>query len=352
MKEFEKLISEVTDNYTPQYDYSKLEDKDLLIIYCVFTVQACQCVVRILNKKSQIPLTKDEDRKISQISRNPNPENLATLYEIFPDERPLKFLVRLPIEQRHILDELDRRHRPFKAGRAFILMDEGQPVDLKDIHKVLDVEKITSYRPEKEDAEDLKSETVMGAVRFFNRRGESVGVKQRPGMPIPGIPSKWGLPTTDPDPWGLWYRYSLDCYVEKILKDYLSLFFGRVDRLKEAGRQHLRDHFEKWKADKRAGDEVSIDEADKAFSGRSRSGVWRNKSDTVVEEEKADISQRMFEVLREAKKHKRWGPQFIEFTKHYLEGKSEKEAAKLAKITDRTARNHLAKLRKIFTSSK
>ena len=178
MEDFHKLISDVTATFKPQYDRSKLEDKDLLNFYCLYTVWSCQCVVRILGMMDEAPFTNETAKRVSALSHYPNPENLAYLYFIHPDKRPLEFLVRIKLEKRSILEELDQRHQALQAGRAFIAIDEGKwQGDMNDLHKVLKVEKIPSYRIAKEDPEDLKSIATTKAWAFFKRRGRSVVVK-------------------------------------------------------------------------------------------------------------------------------------------------------------------------------
>jgi hypothetical protein len=351
---FQKLVADAEKEYKPYYDYSKHEDKDLLVFYALFKVWGCQCVVRILHMKGLAPFTNETHKKLSELSDNPSPENLAYLHSINPDTRPLKALVWLKLDRNNIWRELDKRHRSFKVGRAFILMEEGkwQPKDVTEFHKLLKVKKIPSYRPEKEDAGDLKSEAVTKALEFFKTRGETVRVKERPGMPMPAMPQEWGLPARDPDLWGLWHRDIVSWFIDALCKDYLSLFFGRVDRTKEAARQALRNHWEKWEAQKRSGKEVSLEQADKTSPKRSSSGVWRKQGERVEEKDKPDISERMFEVLRVAKQNKRWGDKAVKAFKYYLEGKTEKEAAKLAGITEKTFRNYTVRLRKIFASKK
>ncbi|MGI0015263.1 MAG: hypothetical protein ACREBU_17750 [Nitrososphaera sp.] len=348
MEDCQKLISEATASYKPIYDYSKFEDKDLLVFYGINTIWGCQCVVRVLEKKDLASFTKETAKKVSRIVHDPSPENMAELYSVYPDAKPLKFLVWLRLNQKDILRELDKRHRPFKVGRAFILMEEGkwQPKDVTDFHKLLKVEKISTYRPEKENAEDLKSDATAKAVEFFKRRGETIRVKQRPGMPIPAIPSEWGLPTTDPEPWGLWHRYQLDVYIENLLKDYLSLFFGWVDRVREAARQGLRDHWEKWEAQKRTGDEVILEETKKEIGLKSFKDWLENEQ--LRGEATPDISARMFQVLKEAKK--RWGSRAVRALLFMSEGKSEKEAAELAKIPYQSFRRYVSKLKKEFSN--
>ena len=89
MEDFQKLISEVTARYKPEYDYPKLNDASLLVHFCVYAVGACQCVIRILNMKDMAPPTKETTQKVSRISADPSPENLAWLYSLHPDKRPL-----------------------------------------------------------------------------------------------------------------------------------------------------------------------------------------------------------------------------------------------------------------------
>ena len=171
-------------------------------------------------------------------------------------------------------------------------------------------------------------------------------------MPMPAMPREWGLPARDPDPWDLWHRYFVSWFSEALCKDYLSLFFGRVDRVKEASHQALRNLWEKWEAQKRNGEEVNLKEADETVLKRSGSGLWRKKGERVEEEDKPDISELMFEVLRVAKQNKRWGDKAVKAFIYYLEGKTEIEAAELTGITDKTFRNYIGRLKIIFASRK
>ena len=347
MEDFQKFISEVEAAYKPLHDYSKPEDKDLLVFYALNTIWGCQCVVRVLVMQGLASFTNETAKKVTRIVHDPSPENLTEIFSVYADTRPLKFLVELRLNQADILRELDKRHRSFNVGRAFIRMEEGkwEPKDATDFHKLLKVEKISSYRPEKEDADDLKSVATTKAVKFFKRRGESVVVKQRPGMALPPLPTDLGLPARDPEPWGLWHRHQLDVYFENLVKDYLSLFFGWVDRVREAARQGLRDHLEKWEAQKRTGDEVILEETKKLIGLKSFKD-WLDKEQREVEA-KPDISARMFQVLMEAKK--RWGSKAMRAFLFMSQGKSEQEAAELARIPYQSFRRYISKLKKEFS---
>lgn len=344
MEDLQKLISEVTETFKPQYDHRKLKDEVLLALYAVYTIQGCQVIVRTLHMKGRAPFTSETAKRASGISHDPSPENLAWLYSYQPDPRPLRFLVWLKVTRRRILEELAKRHKKFKAGVTFIQMDEHKwQGELNDLHKAIGVERITSYRPQKEDPEDLRSVATTKAVEFFKRRGETIQVKQRPGMPIPPLPQDLGLPPRDPDPWGLWHRYQLDIYIENLMKDYLSLFFGRVDRVKEAAHQGLRNLWEKWEAKKRSGEEVLYEDAEREI----RSRQFKEWLEEEREEGTPDVSAKMFEVLRVARK--RWGGKAVRALVLLQQGKTQEEAAKLTKIPYQSLRRYLSKLRKEFS---
>ena len=240
--DFQKLISEVAANFEPEYDCAELEDHHLLGIYCVYTIWGSQCVIRILDMKGKAPFTIETDKMASKICRDPNPDNLANLYSINPDPRPLRFLVWLVLARNHITLELGKRHRGLKAGWAFFHMD--MQVEPNEVHKAIGVETLTSYSAKEEDTEDLKSEATTKALDFFKHRHGTVEVKQRYGMPIPPLPQNLGLAPQDPDPWGLHHRYLLDWYIDRLAKEYQSLFIGGVDRVKEAVHQYLRNKWE------------------------------------------------------------------------------------------------------------
>ena len=58
----------------------------------------------------------------------------------------------------------------------------------------------------------------------------------------------------------------------------------------------------------------------------------------------ADVSSKMFAVLRLAKK--KWGSKAVRALTYYTQGKTEREAAALAGVTPRTLRNYVSKLKK------
>ena len=125
-------------------------------------------------------------------------------------------------------------------------------------------------------------------------------------------------------------------------------------RMEKIPRQTLRNSFKKWKAQKRAGKDVPLRAADHVFLRRSSSRTWRKGGERIElgAEDKVDVSAQILAVLKEAQKHKRWGPNAIKAIEYFLEGKTEKEAAKLAGITDKTFRNNIIRLKKIFSSKK
>jgi hypothetical protein len=246
--DFQKLISDTEKGYRPYYTYSDHGDEALITFYSVFTVWGHLIVCRILSTKGLAPFTSDTARRTCSIVSNLSAEILAWLHSIYADTRPLQAMVCLKRDRENILLELDRRHCSLKAGRAFIAQEEGAwlPKGLSDYHKLLEIEKLQSYSPaERDDATaDLRSEATTRAVEFFTRRGETIKVRERPGMPLPVMPTEWGVPPPNQPRWEVWHREMLSLFIEALCQDYLSLFVGGVDRVKEFARQHLRNE---WK---------------------------------------------------------------------------------------------------------
>src|SRR5262249_54756633 len=129
-----------------------------------------------------------------------------------------------------------------------------------------------------------------------------------------------------------------------------SLSVLTMEGVPEKVRQYLRGFYQQWEAQKRTGEEIPVGHADRTDLRRSRSGTWRKTATRIDEPPNPDISPQMFAVLSGAKK--RLGDKAVNAFTYYLQGKSEKEAAQLAGITERTFRNYKTSLKQFFASKK
>ena len=189
------------------------------------------------------------------------------------------------------------------------------------------MEKITSYRPEKEGSDDLKHIALSKMIEHYWKEVKAFKT------PLEGAEKKIAS------------SLLLEGQVEYIAQVLMALLKGHTIRRKVC--QSMRIHWKKWKAQNRRGEEVDLQEGERILRREGRINDTFEKP-----EEEADISARMWAVLKEAQKHKRWGDKAIKAFKYYCEGKTEKKASEMAGITERTFRNNISRLNKIFTSSK
>jgi hypothetical protein len=201
-----------------------------------------------------------------------------------------------------------------------------------------------TYKPAKYDSEDLKSIAFEKYSRHYKHIVDATRVTL-PDRPPP-FPSDLGLPTQD------FFPEMFAKTVEEALQKLVPIVTGGMEMARAKAKQGLKDLWEQWEAQKRTGEEVPLQEADQTDLKRSGAGKWRNSGQRIEQENKPDISEEMLEVLRVVKQNKRWGPKALKALKYYLEGKTEKEAADLVGITDKTFRNYITYIKKSFASKK
>jgi hypothetical protein len=121
----------------------------------------------------------DLRRTICDVAWTVSAENLAWIYSIHGNVEPLKFLVRLKLLRKNLLEEFSTRTERLVGSRAFLEWDEASwsPESSKEILRVLQVyetvkiserkwkrtrtslAKIQSYTdPKKDNTEDLQAD--------------------------------------------------------------------------------------------------------------------------------------------------------------------------------------------------
>ena len=347
-----KLIKKEIARHKPISEYPDWEDKEVVLNLVFLRALGRECVTRIIAQHGGD--WKETFRLAYRIADYPNPHVLKKLYSICRDERPLRFLVWLRIEQEYIAIEFRRRLERTKAGWEITQLLKGlTPLESVGLlFRALEVDKITSYYPEEDSSEDLQQLAVEKALTYQERMAGVALAKcgfdqlQMISISLPSI--NIGLPVKDKEPWNQLNPRMLALQTREAIKLFLPVLQGNVEQMPELVYQALRDHWEKRKAQKRDAREVPYEEAEKEIVSTS----YNELRDREVSREILNISARMSEVLKEAKKHKRWGDKAIKAFKYYCEGKTKKEASEMVGIDERTFRNNISRLNKIFTSKK
>jgi hypothetical protein len=175
---------------------------------------------------------------------------------------------------------------------------------------------------------------------------------ETPNKTIPQFPVKDGAS------WDGIHAARWETEVKQSLRKVLPILYGTSEEIPENVRLYLR---EEWK--KERGRRAIMDGVDnfpklktapteawradwdwtKSARENRHEDIRREVHPSPDENTKAtpDVSAKMFEVLKEAQRHKRWGPKAIMAFKYYLKGATEEEAARRAGITDRTFRNNI-----------
>jgi hypothetical protein len=341
LKDIAELIGEVKNNYRPWYDYSNssFDSKDLIVTLITCQWWTTQTVAKIL-LLHDCPLAQSFKVALSFRSHD---QALSRLYTIHPDTRPIQALVWWRCSIADVTQEMKRRTDPL--GQEAILLELNKVRGLENLSKLLKVERIESVRRLKYGAEDLQSLAYENFWRYRQQLSASKRITLLLDKPPP-FPPDLGLSTADLFP----EHYS--SVLRSALEPLSPIIGGDLKEARGIVRQKLRDFFKQWKAQMRTGEEVEIHESDKQLRLKSFRDWIERGVPSIDRLGSPDISAKMFEVLKEAKRNKRWGDKAVKAFKYYLEGKTEKEASKLAGIDSRTFRNYILRLQKIFARKK
>lgn len=343
MQDFQKLIDEIETTRKPEFDYRRLDPKTLLVLFQLYLLWERRVVMNIVDRPDSKPeKVWDEVRSIAS---NLNAKALTLLYSIRPDTKPLEYLIRWQLERKEIRRELDRRSKPYKLGREMIVLEEKlwEPANFKRLLAAARVERIKSRRPSKEDPQDLQQEALMGVAKWLaNERKTVTTVRQTVGRGIPALPPEVGFPVNDKPPWDAFLPYRFWKSLGYVLVKYLPLLEGKPD---QAVSQAKKNHWEKWEAQKRTGEDVPLEEAEKTTLRRSGSRVWRKKGERIEPEaDRQNISHldvtRAYQILE-----KRYGKKGRIFLDGLKETGRVTEASKRAGISRQMGHRYLLVIR-------
>ena len=330
----EKQIALLIKEYRPSVNYASMRDEVLVYIWSLLVHRIAGCVSDVVTRyfnptNSFFPGAMKRDFLI--VRRWPLHVLIAEFQEAGVDNHLLSSIVKLKLEEIALIAEYEQRMASRLLGREL-----RKPSSIKRLQELLGVDKLQTWRPQKEDSDDLRALAITKAVEKYRRQCDDLAGK--PTQRIPRLPVRAGAE------WDNLHRDRFEKKVKPALKNLLPVLYGTSETIKGDIHQVLRNYWEQWAAQMRTGEEVDLQEGQKILRREGR----------IFEEldERVDVSFRMFKVLQEAKKRKRWGPKAIKALKYLLEDKTEKEAAQLAGITDKTLRNDIIRLKKIFSNKK
>jgi hypothetical protein len=334
-EEFLALFNQVAAIPRPLYDYSKLSNSTFAAIEFIRRLMEIQAFFmahfRVTRK---LPATKKDITHILVASMDLNPTQLAAIYCRCPDDGLVGLLVNLKIEELFVGAELEKRLADKRIGTVMILAPffTGESPTEKWLTKALKVDKIKAYRPHEQEKHDIQYDSITRAYELA-RSLELRGFEPGPIPPFPLEMTPYESSFWEAGLGNVWRKGH-----DTLRRGLIPVLQGEAERIPAKVREYRREQWRK------------IKERGKLFE--SHQDVIRSELHPEEQLKTPDVSAKMFEVLREAKKNKRWGDKAVKAFKHYLEGKTEEEAAKLAGITDKTFRNYITYLKKTFASKK
>jgi hypothetical protein len=331
-EDFEALIRDEFSSYSGSPDYSGLSNEDLILELVATESPARDLVFQIIDEPSRDTYSIYE--QAVQMVRNPSVHALQLLRRRGAKDSDLRFVVKTRITLNDIYVELRKRFEPFPVGRAIYKAWIERPDALADLLKALHVDRITSYRENKESSEDLQSIASLTPWRryreIYDRVAESLGLPEKIDLPQVGH-HRLVLETLQ--------RHEVSASLSLIL----PLFRGDAEKLPQPVRQALREEFRKWKADKRDASEVSTyEEGETDESGRPL--VERIPGHYPDPEESAISNLEAASMMTLAEK--RYGEKGRLFLQALSEDMTFAEAATLAGISRQTAHRYVRELRR------
>jgi len=210
---------------------------------------------------------KESYNQAHRITNNPTPKKLAMLYKIHADKKLLAYLVYLQCSKNDISRELTKRTEPYKLSRTILLYKMRKPDApwLVPLLKLAKADRITSFQPSEEDAEDLQLLAIKAVIRFHRKLARTIVVKQPEWIPFPNLPSSLELPKDVPPYEDQFYARVLRKRIEISARDLIPILRGDVEKgAPEYVHQILKEHFRKMERRRTKRVWLSSEELDKA----------------------------------------------------------------------------------------
>jgi hypothetical protein len=364
---FTKIRNAVWLN-TPIPDFSGIkQDEDVLALFTVLRAVCRQRIIKIIDQPS-VDWKVIYQRADALCDTIDEPHILAALfyYDLSINGlhsslkllESLRSLIKLDLNAAYTYGELLNRIKDRPIGKKVFtqLADEGKTEDqafleiLKEFclgPKRKKIGNIKSYRSQKYSDEELQQEAKRGAWEYWHK------VKAATAKEIELPQSPVLLPSERDALWSTLNPILLKMEAKAWAEPLLPIVRGDWEKLPDKAHQALKDLWEKQKAQKRYGIEWSYQEESTKEDPYSCEEIARPSKETekiVAEWQRAaqnDQSRgRVDEIIQIARKH--LGAKAANAFEHRINVDTDKEAAKLAGITERTYRNYVKKLREIF----
>ena len=360
------ILDAAASRARPVRNYAQMPAEEFVIIWhyliCVRTFSVMLLESGVSRSRGQM-ISNRELHEIDKISQPPiTRENILGLAEWYFEPGLFWVFAELMCEEPHIINELERRLSDRRITKNLVItrLTVGVKGNIPLVKKLLKIDKIQAFPTTDRAIEsaDLKQQALLKALDAIDEESK-IRFVPFPPYPLllrPDIRQVWETEVAES-----WKR-EMESSLGKIKAGLLL----KDEVLQQKVREHLRNFWDTIKGRKTvfAGRENFPFEGPEAWRAdwdhephakRSRQEEIQSEVHPKPDEKvktAPDISARMFEVLKEVQKQKRWGKKAIKAFRYYLDGKTEKEASRLAGIDPRAFRNYKAKLKKIFASKK
>jgi hypothetical protein len=378
LRQFSGIIDSLAVAPRPKTDYRLLSHVDFLGLDFLRRLLEIQTSYMLLFRSFAAmyrrryiaePMAKKEYLSLAEIlewSRSAGPRKLYETYCTYPDRALIALFVDLKLEEPFFRDEFVARlaDKPFTS--ELILIDWGGLDRQKELEKLLQVNRIKSFRPEKQSDEEIRQSAWVKTWEEWRRLGSVSDDELTPLPEFPGAPYVKMLPP-EKEFWEgpmakAWHDGKL-----AFLREGIPALAGDKESIPETVRQHRRhewkkiarrekifqgrDHFpedgpDSWRAYWDFSESAAAQR--RAVIHGETTGQTLNPEDVLAGDEtrRANLKQTMKLTTRAYEiAAKRSGQKGVVYINELKAGKTEKEAADRANISDRTGRRILEAIR-------
>jgi hypothetical protein len=271
----EEQIALLIKKYRPSANYAGMKDDALLYVWSLLAHRITGCVgdvvARYFNPVSIFfPGTGALRRDVSSVRRWPLHVLIAEFQRAGVDKRLLFCIIKLTLEEIALIAEYERRMASRPLGHELL-----HPSEIKRLQELLGVEKLQTWRPKKEDSDDLREIAIVSALEKYNR--QCADLANKPLQKVPRAPLRNGAQ------WDILHRDRYEGEVKPALKRLLPVLYGTSESIKGDVHQVLRNHWEQWEAQMRTGEEVDLQEGQKILRREGRIQTFSEDLDERVD---------------------------------------------------------------------
>lgn len=327
MTNLRKIVREAKNTFKPTCDYGKSDLKCLLVLREVYALWMHRAVTFIVLGEAKTSGINETGKKVRDIVSNIKESGLSVLHSLGADMKKLQALVTWDLEINEIKKALATRSRYSKLGRKMIELEDDlwNSSNFGTLLKAACLDRIQNWRSRDEDSADLQQIALTGLVRW-GRNEEKIHTRITPPGGIPALPEELGFPVNDNPPWHKIFPEIFQAAVAKSLAFDLPRLQGDPDK---ALRQALKDHWEKRKALKRTGEEVSLEEV----KGQAASQPAKEVSHLDI--------RRAYKLAKS-----RWGERGQRFLDALAKDLTVDKASREAGVSRQTGQKYLREIRK------